>query len=80
MDCKPNIIEASEARTTVRTSRGDEFVIDADEAVKALAEVLSDEANESGGGWSLGQGWYESAINRMRKAVVGKHTPSAQRR
>lgn len=80
MDCTATIIEQAETRATVRTSRGDEFVIDADEAVKALAEILSDEANERGGGWTLAQGFYTAGLDRLRKAVVTKHTPSALRR
>lgn len=72
-NCEARIIEQAENRVTVRTSRGDEFVIDADAAVKAFAELLSDEANERRGEWMLEKAWYKVAVNGMRKAVISEN-------
>ena len=69
------IIEQSESPNlqqmmTVRTKRGDEFVINADEAAKALAVLFSEMDNEKRFGWSLGTGWYEQEIAALRLAAL----------
>jgi hypothetical protein len=71
----PEILEASEnlnghQMMTVQSSRGEEYVIDADVAVKALAQLFSDYDNEKRFGWQLGVGWFDPEIKKLRASVV----------
>lgn len=68
------IIESAESfnghtMMTVQTDRGDEYVIDADAAVKALADLFSDLDNEKRFGWNLSAPWYEQELQKLRAAV-----------
>lgn len=72
---QPKIIEEScgldSARmATVRTSRGDEFVINLDEAAKALAESFSDYRNERHFGWTIMDRWFRDEWLRLRQRAV----------
>lgn len=74
---KAQIIEQSENLSlqqvmTIRTNRGDEFIINADEAAKALAVLFSEMDNERRFGWSLGTGWYEQEIAALRRSVLAQ--------
>lgn len=65
------ILESSESlkghrMVTVRTDRGEEYVIDADQAVIALAETFSEYDNEKRFGWSLGAPWFEAEFKHLR--------------
>ena len=78
------IIEESEnlkleRMATTVTSRGDEYVINIDECVKAAADLFSDFDNEIRMGWSLQQGWYEEAFKTLRRRATA-HTSSAANR
>lgn len=73
------IIEQSEdlnhhQMMTVLSDRGDEYVIDADAAVRALAQLFSDIDNEKRFGWSLHGAWYEQELRKLRAAAL----PSTQ--
>lgn len=56
---------------TVSTDRGDEYVINADRAVCALAEFFSDVANERRAGWHLNAGWYEAEFRKLFAKATG---------
>jgi hypothetical protein len=67
------ILEQSESlkghqMITVRSKRGDEYIIDADAAVEALAQLFSDYDNEKRCGWQLGVGWFEQEFKKLRDA------------
>jgi hypothetical protein len=62
---------------TVRTKRGEEFTINVDAAVTALAEMFSDHDNERRFGWSLNVGWYQQEMRRLRDASVAGPTVRA---
>ena len=70
------ILEASEyegdTMCTVRSKRGEEYIINVDELARVWADLLSDEANEARGGWSLSVSWFECEINRINNAAVRK--------
>jgi hypothetical protein len=55
---------------TVRTKRGDEYVIDADAAVEALAEMFSEFDNERRFGWTLHRAWWEVEYGKLRTAAT----------
>lgn len=55
---------------TVRTARGDEYIINVDAAVIGLADLFSDLSNEQRAGWKLGSGWYAEQIARLRENVL----------
>lgn len=55
---------------TVRTARGDQYVIDTDAALRALADLFSDFDNEKRFGWNLARGWYESEFQNLRAVLV----------
>lgn len=60
---------------TVRSSRGDEFVFNADAACQALAQLFSDYDNEKRHGWTLQGPWFYEAMLRLREAAVSAHAP-----
>lgn len=63
---------------TVRTERGDEYIINADAAVIGLADLFSTLSNERRLGWELGSGWYAAQIDRLRENVLcGRGVPFA---
>lgn len=69
------IIEESEnlvghRMMTVRSDRGDEYVIDADAAVEALAQLFSDQRNERRFGWTLERPWFEQALSKLKTAAL----------
>lgn len=70
------IIEESESypglhrKATVRSDRGDEYVIDADAALKGLAQLFSDFDNERRFGWNLNSMWFENELKKLRAAVL----------
>ncbi len=55
---------------TVRTERGDEYVIDVDAAVEAVARLLSDYDNNRKRGWALQAPWFEHAIKNLRTSAI----------
>jgi hypothetical protein len=55
---------------TVRTKRGEEVLINVDQAVIALANFFSDLGNEHRGGWTLNVGWYEGEVRKLHNASV----------
>lgn len=74
-DCKTEIIEMAnnlenESLLTIRTDRGDEYVINADAAAKEIAGLLSDYENERRFGWTLGLAWWRERLEMIRSAVV----------
>jgi hypothetical protein len=68
------IIEESESypglhrMATVQTERGDEYVINVDAAVEALAQFFSDYDNEQRRGWTLTAAWFEGELAKLRSA------------
>jgi hypothetical protein len=71
------ILEVSESlkghsMMTVRTDRGDEYVIDADAAVIALAELFSTYDNEQRFGWRLDKEWFLSELTKIRNSALMK--------
>lgn len=74
----PEILEASEDLAghqimTVRSDRGDEYVIDADAAVKALAQLFSNYDNEQRHGWTLAAPWFELEFAHLRTFALSRH-------
>jgi hypothetical protein len=57
---------------TVRTKRGEEFLVNLDRAAIALAELFSDHDNEKRGGWSLGTPWYADELSKLRAASLDR--------
>ena len=55
-----------ERMATVQTQRGDEFIINVDQAVCAIADLFSDLANEQRFGWHLNPAWYQQRVTRLR--------------
>lgn len=55
-----------ERMATVRTARGDEFVINLDKLACAVADLLSEERHEARMGWTLNPGWYVEALAPVR--------------
>lgn len=71
------ILEASEdlaghQMVTVRSNRGDEYVIDADAAVKSLAQLFSDYDNEQRFGWTLSASWFEQELAKLRASSLSR--------
>lgn len=69
------IIEAAETPAltrivTVRTNRGDEYRVDVDAAALAVADLISDHANEKRQGWTLNAGWFEGELRKLNKACL----------
>lgn len=70
------IIEQSEnlklqLMITVRSDRGEEYVVNAQAAAQAVVDLFSNLANEHRFGWRLAPAWYEDEINKLRAACVG---------
>lgn len=61
----------NERIVTVKTPRGEEFVINADIAAMALATMFSDHTNERRRGWELMRPWYEEEIKKLRACIMG---------
>lgn len=69
------IIESAENLTletvvTVRAERGDEYVVNADRLAMAMAECLSEIANDRQFGWIPGPGYYDSLFAQCRNAAL----------
>jgi hypothetical protein len=72
---EPVVLEQSEdlnghQMVTVRSNRGDEYVIDVDAAVKALAQLFSDHDNERRFGWQLERIWFQQELSKLRTACT----------
>jgi hypothetical protein len=69
------VLESSTSETmstmlTVRSARGDEYVIDTDKLAATVAHILSEVRHEERMGWSLELGFYQSALNSLRGAAL----------
>ena len=76
------VLEESEAPdgrrvATVKTDRGDEYSLDVDATLKAVAILMSDRANEKRFGWSLGLGWYAQECDLLASRSRAKVGASA---
>lgn len=75
------IIEESEnckleRMAIVKTRRGDEYIVNVDQVVCAIADLFSDLANEQRLGWNLNPAWYQQRVNNLRAyAVLAITTP-----
>lgn len=71
----PSVIEASESLAgdqmlTIKTPRGDEYVVNAEAAALALVQLMSDYDNERRRGWILQQPWFEEQFSKLRAAAL----------
>jgi hypothetical protein len=55
---------------TVRTKRGEEFLINLDKAAVALSELFSDMDNERRFGWELEARWFHQEVAKLRKQAT----------
>jgi hypothetical protein len=55
---------------TVQTSRGKEYVVDAEASVCALAELFSNYDNEQRLGRQINAGWFAEQIAKIRSAAL----------
>lgn len=55
---------------TVQTARGEEYSINVDKAVCALADLLCEYDNEKRFGWELEGPWFEGELRKLRSASV----------
>ena len=68
LECSEN--PALEAILTIRTPRGDEYVINSDALSRAFAVFLSDVANEQRGGWDLGARWWQDEFHKLKASAL----------
>lgn len=72
------IIEESESypglhrMVTVKSDRGDEYVINVDAAVEAMGQMFSDFDNEKRFGWNLNSSWFETEIRKLRALALAR--------
>jgi hypothetical protein len=57
---------------TVRTSRGEEYLIDVDRLVCSMASAMSDRENEVRFGWTLNGEWYKDKFYELSRDAVHK--------
>lgn len=55
---------------TVKTDRGEEMLVNVDRAVCALAESLSNIANEKRMGWDIAAPYYHDEFEQIRRQAV----------
>jgi len=63
---------------TVKSNRGDEYIINADAAIEALVQLFSDYDNEKRFGWDLGAGWFEQEFAKLRRCSVSSNNSDAK--
>jgi hypothetical protein len=76
------VIEESQAPdgrriATVKTDRGDEYSLDVDATLKAVAVLMSDRSNERRFGWTLNVGWYAQEFDLLASRSRAKVGASA---
>lgn len=54
---------------TVRTSRGEEVIINVDATIKKIADLWSDHKNERRAGWTLTEVWYKDSVQSVLNQV-----------
>jgi hypothetical protein len=60
---------------TVRSKRGEEFVVNADKLASAFVDLISDIENEQRFGWELRAPWFEEELRRVLHAALTRSTP-----